>query len=247
MKRILLPVLLVLLLASCSTGQTTTQPTTSQTSTQPTTTQPTTTTQEPVITPLELEFEGSGDYLSPTFNLKEGIVVLTAQYSGDSNFIVEVVPEAATWQVLSINTIGNYSGIRAHRVETGAIMALNPGGHRLQVKGSGEWQVALAQKAFPTGRALPVEFSGAGDMVTDVFALPEGITPIAFTHTGKRNFIVEIFSVDGLTYDLTVNEIGDYDGSIGIKTEQWPYFGLGPGPHIMVIQADGFWTAKIGE
>ncbi|MDD3265018.1 MAG: hypothetical protein PHH02_03780, partial [Dehalococcoidales bacterium] len=102
MKRILLPVLLVLFLASWATGQTTTQPTTSQTSTQPTTT-----TQEPVITPLELEFEGSGDYLSPTFNLKEGIVVLTAQYSGDSNFIVEVVPEAATWQVLSINTIGN--------------------------------------------------------------------------------------------------------------------------------------------
>jgi hypothetical protein len=58
---------------------------------------------------------------------------------------------------------------------------------------------------------------------------------------------VEVYSTDGEREELLVSTIGDYDGSLPVRAHEESLFGLVPGPHIVVIQADGSWTIRLEE
>ena len=75
-------------------------------------------------------------------------------------------------------------------------------------------------------------------------ALEEGRHIMAASHKGGRNFIVEMYSVDGEDWELLVNEIADYQGEklINVGTG---FSDLSPGIYAVSITADGDWTIDI--
>jgi hypothetical protein len=201
----------------------------------------------PTPEPISLPFEGTGDLLTPIFDLRKGIVVLTLRHEGQANFIVQIIGEDSDSTELSVNTIGDYSGVRAHQVQAEPLLGLQTGSYRIQVQADGPWQILLEQPIFPEGEAPPLELDGTGDMVEGPILLPRGTTPVQINHQGQANFIVEVYSVDGMRRELLVNTIGNYDGSLALRAQENPLFGLEPGTHMVVVRADGPWTIRFGE
>lgn len=203
-------------------------------------------TPSPEPTPKPVIFDGSGAFLTPPFDLRAGVVLLEAQYDGDSNFIVQMLAEDGSTKY-SINAIGAYKGTRAHQVNDDAFAALRPGSYRIQVQADGQWQIEVTQPQWAGAPPLPLMWSGRGDDVIGPIAIEAGITPASLTHGGSGNFIVQLVSVDGARSDYIVNEIGQYDGSQAIRAQDNALIGLVPGLYVMVIQADGDWTVELGD
>jgi len=204
-------------------------------------------TPEPTPELVEYTFDGVGDTLTAPFDLRGGLVVLWLQHTGNSNFIVELLPTDGDYGELSVNIIGVYSGIRVHPVQTKALTALKPGTYRIEVSADGAWEIAISQPVFTEGKVLPYDFQGVGDGVTDVMVLDTGIIPVSLSHTGSSNFIVQAFSVDGSNMELLVNEIGAYEGTVALRVRSGALTGLEPGLYVISVQADGFWSIRAGE
>lgn len=83
--------------------------------------------------------------------------------------------------------------------------------------------------------APPVELSGSGQTVTDPITPPASVSRLVLTHSGRRNFIVNVYLADGKE-DLLVNTIGAYEGSRPLFTRDPVYF---------EIDADGPWSLRI--
>jgi hypothetical protein len=79
-----------------------------------------------------------------------------------------------------------------------------------------------------------LSFSGTGDQVIEGVTLDAGLLICAATHSGQRNFIVELYGPGG-EWGLIVNDIGPYDGGRTTEVEA-------SGPNILSITADGTWT-----
>ena len=92
----------------------------------------------------------------------------------------------------------------------------------------------------PPVEAAPIYFNGTGDTVITSFNLELGLTVVASTHSGVRNFVVWLKDSQGANVELFVNEIGAYDGSgaVGITSA---------GQHVLDIDADGDWTIAITQ
>jgi hypothetical protein len=93
----------------------------------------------------------------------------------------------------------------------------------------------------------PIEFSGQGDDVSAKFTLEQGITIITMTHNGESNFSIKLLDNTGELADLLVNEIGVFDGSVGIGVREDNWIGAKPGTHILDITADGGWAVLIKQ
>jgi len=197
-------------------------------------------TQTPAPAPLIYEFQGSGDSVKGPFTLVPGLVSVVASHSGKRNFIVEMVGPSST--EVSINEIGTYSGARAHAVASNNIVGLSPGSHRLQVKADGRW-TATVKQSFPTaGKPPPITHQGSGDNVVSWLLLREGQFVFSASHTGQRNFIVELVNSSGEPNFFLVNEIGNYQGSQIIQVESSTFgFNPVPGLYALVVKADGRW------
>ena len=67
------------------------------------------------------------------------------------------------------------------------------------------------------------------------------------THDGNSNFAVELFSADGKSQELLVNEIGLYTGKKAIGVKKGNIIGARPGIHILCITANGNWAVSISQ
>ncbi|MBU8578958.1 TM2 domain-containing protein [Brevibacterium luteolum] len=149
-------------------------------------------------------------------------VLITAKYSGDSNFIIQGLDEANEISgALPVNTIGDYEGTTFVSAEGWDATS------KLQVTASGSFEITLS----PVSTAAAFSGSGSGDAVMQY---TEGAATIGFTHDGESNFVVYENSDSSFGPDLLVNEIGSYDGSVPVTS----------GPSILIVQADGNWTAS---
>ena len=92
----------------------------------------------------------------------------------------------------------------------------------------------------PPDEPAPIYFNGTGDTVITSFNLELGLTVVASTHSGVRNFVVWLKDSQSANVELFVNEIGAYDGSepVGITSA---------GQHVLDIDADGDWTIAITQ
>ena len=162
---------------------------------------------------------GSGD---DVVVLPAGVshAVITASYSGSSNFIIQSLDSNNEMSELLVNKIGNYDG----NVALGFSVLGNPA-DKLQVQADGEWEISISP--IHTAAALPS--SGSGDGVF----LYNGDAPIwNITHDGSSNFIFIENTSEAFSMGLLVNEIGSYEGTVTGSA----------GPSVITISADGNWT-----
>ena len=74
--------------------------------------------------------------------------------------------------------------------------------YAFEITADGTWSYVIER----LDKIPDTSFAGKGDYVTGFCALTSGAWE--FTHDGRSNFIVEIYTSDG--WDLLVNEIGKY-------------------------------------
>ncbi len=162
---------------------------------------------------------GHGDDVVSNVFVGEGIYRVHFTHSGRSNFIVKSY-DAKGDRDLLINEIGNYNG---------RVLLLGKAPYAFEITADSLWTYTIERLDIISDST----FAGKGDYVTDLCSLSSGVW--VFTHDGKSNFIVKIYTSDG--YDLLINEIGKYDGKkmVTIPAGSYAFF---------EIIADGNWSIK---
>jgi hypothetical protein len=100
--------------------------------------------------------------------------------------------------------------------------------------------VSLVTAASDNAQSAPVSFSGMGKQVSPFFTLKPGLTIFKMTHDGERNFIVHLLDSKGNVVEYLVNEIGKFNGSKAMGTQEG-------GTYILDIDADGDWKIDISQ
>jgi len=95
--------------------------------------------------------------------------------------------------------------------------------------------VSPTEVPSPTPLPEPIVLKGRGKTVTESFTPPGPVNRAIFTHSGRRNFIVQAYRTDGKE-DILVNKIGPYKGARPIFGANEQYF---------EVNADGDWTITI--
>ena len=163
-------------------------------------------------------FSGSSDdVIKLPKNASFGII--RATYSGASNFVIETLDSSNQMSELPVNTIGNYTGSTAFGLQSEEAV-------KLKISAQGKWSVTV--KSMSEAPKLPS--SGKGD---GVYRSPTDKDTLKFTNKGDSNFaVVQVTADNG--WDLLVNEIGSYSGTVPISTSDG----------FIVITSNGKWTAK---
>jgi hypothetical protein len=149
--------------------------------------------------------------------------VVTADYSGDGNFAVQIIDaqNASTGELL-VNTIGSYSGATVYGFNSFGT------GASAQITASGPWTLRFD----PVSASPALAPSGTGDAV---FLYSGDASRLTASHQGSANFVVQE-ETGGFGFGLLVNEIGAYSGTVPLSA----------GPSVVSVTADGSWTLALG-
>lgn len=164
-------------------------------------------------------FSGTGaDVIDIPSNLE--ISLVTASYSGGSNFVIWSLDSSMENLDLLVNTIGAYEGTTITGMASGTAK-------HLQVESSGDWSITLT----PINQATKADNGSSyyGDNVVIVGA--SGAKKLSFTNDGSSNFIV--YGIGSSSADLLVNEIGSYSGTVPYKNYT-----------LLIVQSSGTWTVS---
>lgn len=179
------------------------------------------------------EFRGVGPDATAPLPLAAGLVVVTLEHDGASNFAVELYDEGGEYVELLANEIGPFSGQVAFALD-------DPGAYVMNVSADGAWRIVVERPEPTAGQPVPASLTGTGKSVSPFLALGAGLTRVAMTHDGSSNFAVVLYRADGEYIDLLANEIGPYDGAQVAPIDE-------PGLYILDIQADGNWRIDIEQ
>jgi len=99
-----------------------------------------------------------------------------------------------------------------------------------------------ASETGPSDPAEPRTFSGSGTATTDEFDLNAGPVAATFVHEGESNFIVELLTLAGESYEdvSLVNRIGRVSGSQVAEVRA-------DGAHVLNVDADGPWEMALEQ
>ena len=176
-------------------------------------------------------FTGSSDKLIKLKGLSsDRLHVAVMTYRGHSNFIVDTISsDGAEINNLS-NAIGHYSGHVS--IELGGLGDDAPVAIKVQAQGS--WTISVVDLAtMPKLKTGTTSGKGAAVLIIPDGSL-SGLSTFSFTHSGKENFIVDVYGADSGGTNL-VNEIGHFSGQEVVPNDA----------KVITIQADGAWTVKI--
>jgi hypothetical protein len=114
--------------------------------------------------------------------------------------------------------------------------------------GSYDVEVAGLTGTFVVVEPVPaiITLRGTGATATETFTLEKGLSIFHMTHDGVSNFAVWLYDRDGHRIDLSVNEIGHFDGSkvVGVTGQT---FDAAPGIHYIDVEADGNWEVTLSQ
>lgn len=162
-------------------------------------------------------FTGSGDDVV-TLETNQQPALLKVNYTGSGNFAIILYDADGNSLDLLINEIGPYEGTVTTFFDSDKAAIL-------EIKASGEWTIQCLPYTYCQQAENGATFHG--DNV--VFIDAKSISKLHFAHDGESNFVVRSF--DG-EFDLLVNEIGQYSGTV-VWTEPDAVF---------FVNADGNWS-----
>jgi len=162
---------------------------------------------------------GAGDNL---ITLPVGVTaaMVTATHDGSMNFVVNALnADNETTGDLLVNTIGAYSGTTVYGFNAFSDAT------SLQITADGNWTITIA----PLSTAPALAASGTGDAV---FLFDGSAGKLIATHDGTMNFIVQEETDKAFSFELLINDIGAYSGTVPLSS----------GPSVISVRADGAWT-----
>lgn len=183
-------------------------------------------TEPPTPTPLPepIVIEGSGQSVTDPFTPPSTLNRVIFEHHGKRNFIVQSYDSTGATDHM-VNAIGNYQGSRP--------LLGSKGPYYLEINADGAWKVTIESLTMNEANAQGIE--GQGEYVSDFFTpVKQGPVPHLFTHTGKRNFIVQLYCAGGS--DVVQNQIGAVDGAAVVRFSE--------GPCMWDVKADGAWSIR---
>jgi hypothetical protein len=162
---------------------------------------------------------GSGDSV---VNIPAAQGIITASHSGSSNFSLTVLDANNEMAELPVNTIGDYEGTTAFGLST-----LGGEASAVEITADGDWEITFAPISAAPEMADPQEATGDG-----VFRYTGDAAIWNTAHDGESNFSITFLSDGSFGWNLLVNEIGAYGGTVPVTA----------GPAVVVVTADGDWT-----
>jgi hypothetical protein len=148
--------------------------------------------------------------------------IITASHNGSSNFALTVLDSGNATSELPVNVIGSYEGTTAYGMDE-----LSEDAAALEILADGDWEITVA----PVTDAP--EFSDSQAAQGDGVYLYTGAPATwAVSHDGESNFAVIYVSDSFFGWELLVNEIGPYDGTVAVTS----------GPGVVIVMADGEWS-----
>jgi hypothetical protein len=182
---------------------------------------------QPDPEPAVIKLTGKGTRVSKKFTLTEGLAVFSMTHRGHSNFIVDLRSTDGSVDENLVNEIGNFKGSWPLFLDSAAT-------YLLKVDADGPWTFTITQPR-PTNVPTVTSFSGKGKTATQLFYLESGMKTVTLKHSGKSNFIVDVY---GAANENLVNEIGNFDGSTVLDVSD-------SGGAIFSVEADGKWSISI--
>jgi hypothetical protein len=165
---------------------------------------------------------GEGQTVTNPFTPPAAINRVTLTHQGRRNFIVQVFGSTGS-EGSMVNELGNYHGIRP--------LLADEEQYYFEVNADGAWTILV--EPITTDPDAANGISGKGDFVSGLFEpSATGPVPYQLTHTGERNFIVQLYCAGG--EDGVENEIGKVEGSVVVRFKDGPCF--------WDVKADGDWT-----
>ena len=158
----------------------------------------------PANTAAAQVFSGSGATVTPSIDLRAGLVLVKYSHSGSSNFIAHFIDSGGARGVSIANEIGVTQGTIIDDVSP-------PGRYAVNVQADGAWTIEVSQPRPTSGQPVPAKFTGRGPSVIGPL---KGTTAlrVSMVHDGTSNFIVTPFKLTGRDGGLA-NEIGPFTGT----------------------------------
>jgi len=177
----------------------------------------------PTFAPISLS--GKGDKV-PKFTIPaDAPAIALISSKGAGNFSIESLAANGSQNELLVNTIGAYSGT--------VLFDIGAGEHSVAFKvgATGIWSITI--KPITSGRAwdTTTKLTGKGDDVVLLSPPAAGLTAISVVGSGKDNFIIQSYGLDG-TSTILVNEIGSYSGVVQLPDQS----------ELLQVNADGAWS-----
>lgn len=145
--------------------------------------------------------------------------LMTLTHNGSRNFAVHAVNSAGDDVDLLVNTIGGYSGTVTDYQNFNDVSMLS-------ISADGAWSITFA----PLSSMQPLANGGQNTGDNVLYIDEDSLTKLHITNSGESNFA--IWAVGMSDYDLLVNEVGNYDGTV-IWTEPQSFF---------IVNSEGTWT-----
>jgi hypothetical protein len=197
----------------------------------------------PTAAPVVQSFDGTGDSVLGPVDITEGVLVVSGQHTGSSNFIVSLV--GTDGKENSFNEIGRFGGSVAHSISNGSIFGLEPGSVLIEISADGPWAIELTQVTPTGGQPPPIDWESRGQNVTKWLNFKTGNYILNAQHQGDSNFQVFLLKSDGSTSETVINEIGDYSGDNLLQVSSGNLFRMTPGLYALAVVADGDWSISI--
>lgn len=172
-------------------------------------------------------FSGVGSKVEEGVEIHTGLVVVSANHTGESNFAVLLVSQKSDARELFVNEIGSYTGENAALMEEGTYV--------LDVRADGEWDIEINQPRSVNGDPLPQSLSGNHDAVEGPFMFT-GNHIARGTHSGEGNYNAIVYPPKGQFPELIFNEIGQFDGETTFTFSGIGWVGIG---------RDGNWSLEL--
>ena len=176
--------------------------------------------------PNSQTYSGVDDQVVSITPFKDSMIV-TAEYQGDTNFIVYPVDGTGKRGFSWFNEIDSWSGQIFQGSSSKPWVAF-------QVKTQGDWSITIAP--LSSAQVInPKSHSGSGAQVFKFNVIPKGLRKLSITHDGDSNFFVRPISNKGKQGFSMVNEIGAYDGTVLLPSNT----------AYLSIVGDGNWTIAL--
>lgn len=174
--------------------------------------------------PIELAGTGSGTTVPITSTTRVNRIVLT--HDGSSRFVVLARYPNGSSEFL-LNAQGRYRGSR---------VMLSSRAH-FEIEADGPWTLRI--EAVGVDEAVGQRYEGTGDSISNWFTPPaSGNVTYAYSHTGQRNFYVQIHCVAGnRDHIFFIDAVGTVERSAVAEFDQ--------GPCLWDVQADGAWELRL--
>ena len=213
------------------------------------------------ITPVIWEARGTGDLLSPPFNLSSGVVIVDVGYEAASSSILEVeflkTDGSDSHRVVYkfISSGEGYYGSHAFDVYSG-FATLSPGSYRIQINSEGAWNFDVSQPRRDVGVELPRYLQGSGDGGSFAFAFQTGIVPVYYEYQGAADgssslFGISLYKMDGSEKEriifefLTASEVPKSGIESVTVNESFPGE-ITPGVYLLAVESEGDWRIALG-